>query len=149
MRYPLYLTAVLLTASCATQPAVTAKTNFCGAITDASVRSAIDPDCAALQRSIANTEAQGLSTPETNVQVSVLVLNIIGRTLHGLSIECIGQQLDERLPAGDRATFVDVLPPAPGATPMPPVSDDRGRSLVSSLVRTIPDIQAACITTGT
>ena len=127
----------MLVTSCSTQPTATATGNFCGRITDAAIRSAIDPDCTTLKKTIASLEAQGFSTPQTNVQVSVLVQSMIGRLLGGLPGDCVIHQLDQLLPPEDQTTLIDVLPPASGgfrATPMPPVSDDRGRSLVSSLV---------------
>jgi hypothetical protein len=143
MMRPLSIAAFVLLAACATQPAATAQGDFCEKITDAAVRSAIDPDCTALQKIIASVEARGFSAPQTNVQVSVLVHSMIGRLLGGLPGQCVIDQL-EQLPPEDQATLIDVLPPATGATTMPPVSDDRGRSLVSSLVHSVPDIRASC-----
>jgi hypothetical protein len=141
MMRPLNIAALVLVTSCSTQPTATATGNFCNSITDAAVRSAIDPDCVTLTEIIANVEAQGFSHPQTNLQVYVLVQSIIGRMLGGLPGECVIHQLDRLLPPEDQTTLIDVLPPT---TLMAPVSDDRGRSLVSSLVHSVPDIQASC-----
>jgi hypothetical protein len=151
MMRPLSVAALVLVTSCSTQPTATATGNFCSRITDAAVRSAIAPDCTTLEKTISNLEAHGFSTPQTNVQVSILVQSIIGRMLlEGLPGECVIDQLDQ-LPPEDQTTLIDVLPPASGGfgtTPMAPISDDRGRSLVSSLVHSVPDIRASC-TKGT
>jgi hypothetical protein len=147
MMRPLSIAALVLVTSCSTQSADTATGNFCSRITDAAVRSAIDPDCTTLKKIIASVEAQGFSTPQTNVQVSVLVHSMIGRLLGGLPGECVIHQLDQLLPPEDQTTLIDVLPPASGGfrtTPIPPVSDDRGRALVSSLLRAAPEIRTAC-----